>query len=195
MASEPSDARGLAGDAVDAGDADTSVRASARAVDGIERAESSSSSSASDDGGDRASDGDGEECSSSSSDSDSVWMNGLMNAEIGRLLLQKLTIQKEEEKRPPLLSSFDLKGVAELIREGKAKKIVCMVGAGISVSAGIPDFRTPGTGLYSQLERFKLPRPEAVFSIDFFRRNPQPFHLLAKELFPGVRDAGRQRTG
>lgn len=33
--------------------------------------------------------------------------------------------------------------------------------------------------------RFGLPEPEAVFSIGFFRRNPKPFHLLAKELFPG----------
>ncbi len=44
-----------------------------------------------------------------------------------------------------------------------------MCGAGISVSAGIPDFRTPGTGLYSRLAEYKLPRPEAVFSLDFFR--------------------------
>eukprot|EP00879_Flechtneria_rotunda_P014274 GHRR01014911.1.p1 GENE.GHRR01014911.1~~GHRR01014911.1.p1 ORF type:complete len:282 (+),score=78.65 GHRR01014911.1:212-1057(+) len=60
-----------------------------------------------------------------------------------------------------------------------------MCGAGISVSAGIPDFRTPGTGLYSQLERFGLPEPEAVFSIKFFKNNPKPFHMLARELFPG----------
>jgi len=60
-----------------------------------------------------------------------------------------------------------------------------MCGAGISVSAGIPDFRTPGTGLYSQLEKYNLPKPEAVFEIDYFRNNPRPFHLLAKELFPG----------
>ena len=39
-------------------------------------------------------------------------------------------------KRPPLLSSFDLEGVADLIRSGRAKRIVLMCGAGISVSAG-----------------------------------------------------------
>jgi NAD-dependent deacetylase sirtuin 2 len=36
-----------------------------------------------------------------------------------------------------------------------------------------------------QLERYNLPRPEAVFEISYFRNNPRPFHLLAKELFPG----------
>mmetsp|Transcript_29076 Transcript_29076/g.64217 ORF Transcript_29076/g.64217 Transcript_29076/m.64217 type:complete len:389 (-) Transcript_29076:773-1939(-) len=104
-------------------------------------------------------------------------------------LLRKMTMQpkvpEEEEIPPPLLSSFDLKGVAELIKSGKAKRIICMCGAGISVSAGIPDFRTPGTGLYSQLQKYELPCPEAVFDIGFFQENPKPFHLLAKELFPG----------
>lgn len=80
---------------------------------------------------------------------------------------------------------MDLQGVAHLIASGKARRIIVMTGAGVSVSAGIPDFRTPGTGLYSQLERFGLPEPEAVFSIGFFKKNPKPFHLLAKELFPG----------
>ena len=52
--------------------------------------------------------------------------------------------------------SRSLEGVAQLIKQGRARKIVCLCGAGISVSAGIPDFRTPGTWLYSQLEKFGL---------------------------------------
>ncbi len=38
----------------------------------------------------------------------------------------------------------DLLRIARLIQGGKCKRIICMCGAGISVSAGIPDFRTPG---------------------------------------------------
>jgi len=52
-------------------------------------------------------------------------------------------------------------------------------------TAGIPDFRSPGTGLYAKLARLNLPYPEAVFEINFFRRNPEPFYMLAKELYPG----------
>ncbi len=58
-------------------------------------------------------------------------------------------------------------------------------GAGISVSCGIPDFRSPGTGLYRQLEKYNLPYPEAIFDIDFFRRDPKPFYTLAKSMYPG----------
>ena len=58
-------------------------------------------------------------------------------------------------------------------------------GAGISTSAGIPDFRSPDTGIYANLSRLDLPHPEAVFDIHFFRENPKPFYTLAHELFPG----------
>ena len=36
-------------------------------------------------------------------------------------------------------------------------------------AAGIPDYRTPGTGLYANLEKYNLPSPQTVFSIDFFK--------------------------
>lgn len=37
------------------------------------------------------------------------------------------------------------------------------------MSAGIPDFRTPGTGLFSQLGKYNLRAPEQIFDIDFFQ--------------------------
>nr|CAD7430035.1 unnamed protein product [Timema monikensis] len=52
--------------------------------------------------------------------------------------------------------------------------------------AGIPDFRSPGSGLYHNLEKYKLPDPQAIFEIGFFKVNPQPFFTLAKELYPGT---------
>jgi NAD-dependent SIR2 family protein deacetylase len=39
-----------------------------------------------------------------------------------------------------------------------------MAGAGISTSAGIPDFRSPETGLYANLAKFDLPHPEGTLS-------------------------------
>lgn len=76
-------------------------------------------------------------------------------------------LNSDEPAVDPVLKSFDLAGAAEHMRN--CSNIVIMAGAGISTSAGIPDFRSPGTGLYSQLEKYNLPFPEAVFHLDFFR--------------------------
>ncbi|GAA5916564.1 hypothetical protein JCM6882_002542 [Rhodosporidiobolus microsporus] len=78
-----------------------------------------------------------------------------------------------------------LEDVARLIREGEAKRIIVMAGAGISTSAGIPDFRSPGTGLYDNLAKYQLPYPEAIFDIDYLSERPEAFYTLAKELYPG----------
>ena len=53
------------------------------------------------------------------------------------------------------ISSID--DVVELFR--KSKRILVITGAGISVSCGIPDFRSKETGLYNTLDyqKFKIP--------------------------------------
>jgi len=101
-------------------------------------------------------------------------------------LLRRRTPQ--EKPMDPVLSSFDVEGVARYIQEHECKRVIVMCGAGISTSAGIPDFRTPGTGLYDNLQRFDLPNPEAVFDIEFFKRKPAAFYELAKEMWPGNYD-------
>lgn len=58
------------------------------------------------------------------------------------------------------------------------------------MASGIPDFRTPGIGLYDNLDAYTkdqapLPTPESIFSLDFFLRRPEPFYALAQHLSPG----------
>lgn len=87
--------------------------------------------------------------------------------------------------QPTTLTSRTLDSLASYIKSGKCQKVVVMTGAGISTSAGIPDFRSPDTGLYANLARLNLPYAEAVFDIDYFKEHPEPFYTLAQELYPG----------
>jgi NAD-dependent deacetylase len=57
--------------------------------------------------------------------------------------------------------------LAGLIRE--ARSVVALTGAGISVPSGIPDFRSPGTGLWANVD------PMEVAHIDVFQRDPERF--------------------
>ncbi|KAI0661969.1 DHS-like NAD/FAD-binding domain-containing protein [Cubamyces menziesii] len=86
---------------------------------------------------------------------------------------------------PQVLKARDVPSVVEHIKSPACRRICVMLGAGVSTAAGIPDFRSPGTGLYSNLQRLNLPYPEAVFEINYFRENPVPFYTLARELYPG----------
>lgn len=84
-----------------------------------------------------------------------------------------------------ILKKASIESVANYIKDNEVSKIIVMTGAGISTSAGIPDFRSKDTGLYHNLQKFNLPYAEAVFDIDYFEDTPEPFYALAKELYPG----------
>jgi NAD-dependent SIR2 family protein deacetylase len=81
----------------------------------------------------------------------------------------------------------ELEQLAELIESGSSKRILVLCGAGVSTGAGIPDFRSPGTGLYDNLQKYSLPYPEAIFEINYYRRSPEAFVSLANELWPGIK--------
>jgi len=70
--------------------------------------------------------------------------------------------------------------LAELVRS--AESVVALTGAGISVPSGIPDFRSPGTGLWENVD------PMAVAHIDVFRREPERFWRFYGERFQSLRD-------
>jgi NAD-dependent deacetylase len=57
--------------------------------------------------------------------------------------------------------------LAELIRS--SGRTVALTGAGISVPSGIPDFRSPGTGLWEKVD------PMEVAHIEVFHRDPKRF--------------------
>jgi NAD-dependent protein deacetylase/lipoamidase len=65
---------------------------------------------------------------------------------------------------------------------GEADSVVALTGAGISVPSGIPDFRSPGTGLWSNVN------PMEVAHIDAFRRDPQRFWSFYGQRFQTLGD-------
>jgi len=85
--------------------------------------------------------------------------------------------------QPTAPKNEELAAVAHLIRT--AKRIVILTGAGISVSCGVPDFRSEG-GLYDMIGKFclGLPQPECLFDIEYFQDDPAPFYEFAAKLFP-----------
>ncbi len=70
--------------------------------------------------------------------------------------------------------------LAELIRESSCT--VALTGAGVSVPSGIPDFRTPETGLWENVD------PMEVAHIDVFERDPARFWSYYRPRFHSLGD-------
>jgi NAD-dependent deacetylase len=75
--------------------------------------------------------------------------------------------------------------LAELIRG--AGSVVALTGAGVSVPSGIPDFRSPGTGLWANVD------PMEVAHISVWRRDPQTFWGFYGQRFAAL--DGKQPNG
>ncbi|XP_066304924.1 NAD-dependent protein deacetylase sirtuin-1-like [Branchiostoma lanceolatum] len=112
--------------------------------------------------------------------------NMVLPPDLDSLTLWKLVVNilTEPPKREKLPNVNTLQDVVRLIH--RSKNIVVLTGAGVSVSCGIPDFRSRD-GIYAKLavDFPDLPDPQAMFDIDYFRKNPLPFFKFAKAIYPG----------
>jgi NAD-dependent deacetylase len=75
--------------------------------------------------------------------------------------------------------------LAELL--GSAGRVLALTGAGISVPSGIPDFRSPGTGLWANVD------PMEVAHIEVFVREPERFWQFYGHRFAALR--GKEPNG
>jgi NAD-dependent deacetylase len=75
--------------------------------------------------------------------------------------------------------------LAGLIRS--ARSVVALTGAGVSVPSGIPDFRSPGTGLWENVD------PMEVAHISVWRRDPERFWSFYGQRFAVLE--GKQPNG
>lgn len=105
--------------------------------------------------------------------------------DINESMLWRLISYAVQPQRERLSHVRSLQDAVHQIKQ--AKNIIILTGAGVSVSCGIPDFRSRD-GVYSRLSKEfpNLPDPQSMFDIKFFSQDPRPFFKFAKEIFPGV---------
>lgn len=76
--------------------------------------------------------------------------------------------------------------LAELL--GQSRRAVALTGAGVSVPSGIPDFRTPETGLWAKVD------PMEVAHISVFERDPERFWSYYRPRFQALGDKAPNRA-
>ncbi|XP_071129385.1 NAD-dependent protein deacetylase sirtuin-1-like [Mytilus edulis] len=101
-----------------------------------------------------------------------------------------INIMSEPPPRKKLSHINTLQDVIQLLQN--CTNIMVLTGAGVSVSCGIPDFRSRD-GIYARLavDFPDLPDPQAMFDINYFSNDPRPFFKFAKEIYPGQFEPSR----
>ena len=69
------------------------------------------------------------------------------------------------------------------LKSGKFKNVMFITGAGISTAAGIHDFRSKDDLFEKAIKEFHLSRPETIFQINYFYKNPQNVYTFYKKYF------------
>mmetsp|Transcript_5177 Transcript_5177/g.7296 ORF Transcript_5177/g.7296 Transcript_5177/m.7296 type:complete len:622 (+) Transcript_5177:52-1917(+) len=91
--------------------------------------------------------------------------------------------KEQEQQNQSLTFTEGFTSVVNLLR-GR-KNVLVLAGAGMSVSCGIPDFRSKDSGLYNTLdaEELGLSCPEDLFDYEVFQEDPKPFFQFAKHIY------------
>lgn len=127
------------------------------------------------------------------SDENNELTNSLINLIHKRTSLHESVESKSRAQKKLSIVSLDMNGLVDYIKEKKCSKIIVMIGAGVStckltllnlsfswnlseligfyfiLAAGIPDFRSPDSGIFAKLRKYKLRSPECVFEINYFK--------------------------
>jgi NAD-dependent deacetylase len=84
------------------------------------------------------------------------------------------------------VATREVERLAELL--GRSRRAVALTGAGVSVPSGIPDFRTPETGLWAKVD------PMEVAHISVFERDPERFWRYYRPRFQALGDKEPNRA-
>ena len=84
------------------------------------------------------------------------------------------------------VATREVERLAELL--GQSRRAVALTGAGVSVPSGIPDFRTPETGLWAKVD------PMEVAHISVFERDPERFWSYYRPRFQALGDKEPNRA-
>ncbi|KAF8208575.1 DHS-like NAD/FAD-binding domain-containing protein [Mycena galopus ATCC 62051] len=96
----------------------------------------------------------------------------------------RVAMSRELQLRDKLPEYNTVDDAVRLIRD--SRRVIILTGAGISVSCGIPDFRSRD-GLYASLKdrgEYDLDDPQQMFDIKYFRENPAVFYSFASQIYP-----------